>query len=57
MRSENGVIHEMANCLECDWTCDDYTKARRSAYNHSKNTGHTTECEVARIFKYYGSEK
>jgi hypothetical protein len=41
----------IGNCLTCGKEFEDY-KNRREAYNHAKDTGHSTSIEVSVNFKY-----
>jgi hypothetical protein len=44
-RSTRALIHCVAACRECAWTCDEYMKAARSATRHVRETGHTVTVE------------
>ena len=38
----SNIIHQIATCTECSWTCDNYkdAKAYKEAVKHSRKTGH-----------------
>lgn len=49
------IVHQIANCQNCDKIWDDYNgNARRKGYNHAKSTGHkvTWETGIAGVYYY-----
>ncbi len=40
------IIHQIAHCIECDKTWDDYSNARKKGYAHAKSTGHSVTWET-----------
>ena len=41
-----GLIHGIADCLECDWKCGDYLTVQKSAALHHRKTGHRVSMEL-----------
>jgi hypothetical protein len=45
--SRKSLVHGIANCLDCDWTCEDYSCVRRKAREHVAKTAHHVSMELA----------
>ena len=55
--ADNGVIHAIAHCRNCDWTEEDVNIALKKGREHSKKTGHIVDVEVGRWYVYGEKEK
>lgn len=49
---EGGLVHAIAQCEECDWDEQYYTKAVLGAIQHTEDTGHITNVETGYYAKY-----
>ena len=47
-----GVIHQIADCQDCDKFNHDFNKARSWGYAHAKRTGHTVIVETGTAIQY-----
>lgn len=54
-RGVNIPISAIAECDDCDWFCDDYTKSQSKARSHSIQKDHDVCVEVVKTIKYKGS--
>lgn len=52
--SRKALVHGIANCMKCDWTCMDYNTVQRKAYQHARTTGHRVSVELGYAVTYYG---
>lgn len=54
MKTKKGVVHQYATCETCGKKCEEYigSAARKWAYNHAKETGHTVLVETGSFIKY-----
>jgi len=51
-----GRIHCIAHCRDCDWEEEDYNLAKREAYKHSRKNKHIVDVEEGYWF-VYGDKK
>lgn len=51
-KSPVGTHHVFAECRDCPWKDDDYTKAERTARRHAKTTGHMVMVERGQTWTY-----
>ena len=47
-----GVIHQVADCQDCDLFNHDHNRARSWGYEHAKHSGHTVIVETGTAIKY-----
>ena len=47
-----GVIHQIADCEDCDFYNGYHNEARSKGYAHAKSTGHTVIVETGTSVKY-----
>lgn len=40
------LVHGIANCQNCDWTCEDYLTVQRAAAEHSRVNAHYVTMEL-----------
>lgn len=52
--SRKALVHGIANCMKCDWTCMDYNTVQRKACQHAKTTGHRVSVELGYALTYFG---
>ena len=54
MKTSKGIIGQVATCTACGKLWEDYirSRARNSAYQHAKNTGHEVHVETVSFIKY-----
>jgi hypothetical protein len=46
------VIHVIANCRDCEWSCEDIETAQDKAKRHAKKLKHYVSVEVGLAFTY-----
>lgn len=51
-KATNGTIHVIANCRDCDWSCERVETARAAGLRHAKRYGHLVSVEVGRAVTY-----
>lgn len=51
-KSPVGTHHVLAQCRDCDWIDDDYTKAERTARSHAASTNHMVVVERGQTWTY-----
>ena len=56
MKYEYGVVHGLAECLDCGWKTDSYKNAQAIASIHAKKHGHRVIGELGIRFEYNGNE-
>jgi hypothetical protein len=56
MRANMVEIHCIADCLDCDWHCEDYLIAKENARNHAKEKHHKVIVEDGREGCYDGRQ-
>lgn len=50
-----GIIHAIANCEVCEWSCAEYRdmgKTRQEIRKHVNNTGHSVTLETGKATRY-----
>lgn len=47
-----GVVHGVAQCLDCDWHTESYKNAQAIAAKHAKKHGHRVEGSLGIAFSY-----
>ena len=52
MIEKYGVIHQIADCQDCQKFNHDHCRARQWGYNHAKKTGHAVIVETGTAVKY-----
>jgi hypothetical protein len=54
MKTNGGIIHQIATCINCGKQWQDYInqRARKSAYQHAITTGHTVTVETGTFITY-----
>ena len=55
MKYDYGVIHAIADCVDCGWHCESYKNAQALSAKHARKYKHTVKGEVANAFTYYGA--
>ncbi len=50
-----GVVHGLAECLDCDWTTESYKNAQAISKIHAKSKGHRVRGELGIAFSYDGN--
>lgn len=45
------IIHQIAQCQDCDWECSDYLTANRKAHYHKKKTNHRIIIETGTYYE------
>ena len=49
-----GVVHGVAECLDCDWHTESYKNAQAISKIHAKSKGHRVRGELGIDFSYDG---
>ncbi len=57
MSLKKGLVHGIAECQTCEWSCEDYLTVQSKAAEHSKKTGHTVKAELAYVVEYFYPKK
>ncbi len=54
MKTRTFTVHQIAICFTCGKRWEDYInhKARKSAYQHAKKTGHDVSVETGLVTRY-----
>jgi len=52
LKSFGGIIHRIADCMECGWHDEDPRQAPQRARRHTEKTGHETNVETGSYIKY-----
>lgn len=55
--TSRGIIHRLAVCKNCGWSCDDYRTAISETKKHVNKTGHSVIVESAHSITYGRVEK
>ena len=46
------LVHGIAICKDCDWSCEDYSTVERSARDHVRRTGHRVKADLGYVVEY-----
>lgn len=46
------LIHGIAHCTQCKWSCEDYLTVQRKASEHATRTGHVVTADLGYIVTY-----
>ena len=49
---KKSIIHGIAICADCDWSCEDYRKVEKSASDHARKTGHRVKADLGYVVEY-----
>lgn len=52
-----GVIHAIAQCLDCKWESSTYKNAQACSARHAQAQGHTVKGELGIAFSYSGAKR
>jgi len=56
MRKKIGVVHILAECVDCGWTTGDHKNGQAIAAIHAKSHKHMVRGEVGLVFEYNGKQ-
>lgn len=54
LKKSIGVVHAIAECLDCGWIALSYKNAQANAARHARSHGHRVSGEVGLAFVYDG---
>lgn len=56
MKYKYGVVHGLAECLDCDWEAKSYKNAQATSKIHAQKYRHKVAGELGVMFEYNGKE-
>jgi hypothetical protein len=48
------LVHGIAQCSVCTWTCEDYLTVQKKAAEHARKTGHKVSADLGYVVTYGG---